>query len=294
MTKKNSMVVYSNNRFSVIIIILTITLSLLLLSCQRASAPDVLSLSSDYYSSESSKETSLHYSTSSVINSTEAQGSTRSVSLSTTKTGITSSHSAAPVTDSVFSEADQLYFKDCVFIGDSITTGIDLYGVTKSATVLADKGLNTSSAKLEIYKDDVRKIQPKYIYIMLGSNDIGHSGYLSADRFIGNYDKFVKELIKVSPGSKIYLQSVLPVTKNYERSHKSYKNEIIDSYNMRISQLAAENDVMYLNVNKVLKDENNDLRHNISPSEGMHITKQGYYIWLNYVLENSGVKAVTD
>jgi lysophospholipase L1-like esterase len=120
---------------------------------------------------------------------------------------------------------------------------------------------------------------------MLGSNDIGFAN-MTPDRLIANYDKFVKGIKDASPDSLIYLQSVFPVTKVYEAKRPAYTNETIDSYNERIRLMAADNNVLYLNVAEAVKDANNDLMQDLSPKEGMHIEKKGYYIWLEYVLSH--------
>lgn len=256
-------------RYSALLAVLLAVLSLFFAACNKASDGDDVTESSAEITSETTAEIT-----------TAAETTTAEI---TTEIGTTGNPPAATTAASIFSEADQLYFKDCVFIGDSITTGIELYGVTKDATVLADKGLNTTSVMK--YVSDVGKIKPKYIYIMLGSNDIGFAN-MTPDRLIANYDKFVKGVKDASPASVIFLQSVFPVTKAFEVKRPAYTNENIDGYNARISQMAAENGVRYLNVAEALKDENNDLRHEISPGEGMHIEKKGYYIWLQYVLDH--------
>ncbi len=268
MSCKSALTVFSKRKLSALLIVAFTLLSLLLVSCNKEPGQD--------------ENTS---SAAGITTQTTAEETTTEVTTAetTTESSVAGSTKPATTAASIFSEADQLYFKDTVFIGDSITTGIELYGVTKDATVLADKGLNTTSVMK--YVSDVGRIKPKYIYVMLGSNDIGFSG-MTPDKLIPNYDKFVKGIKEASPESIIYLQSVFPVTKKFEAERPAYTNEKIDSYNERIRQMAVDNNVLYLNVAEVLKDANNDLRQEISPGEGMHIVKQGYYIWLEYVLDH--------
>ncbi|MFR1480880.1 MAG: hypothetical protein ACLSB9_36975 [Hydrogeniiclostridium mannosilyticum] len=53
-----------------------------------------------------------------------------------------------PVTDS--------YFDDAVFIGDSISEGIELYGLMDNATIVAHTGLNPQTVLSPIKKKDER------------------------------------------------------------------------------------------------------------------------------------------
>lgn len=267
MSCKSALTVFSKRKISALLIVAFIMLSVLLVSCKKEPEPDENAVSTTETMQETTTEVTTEATTVEITTDSSVAGSTKPVTTAA----------------SVFSEADQLYFKDTVFIGDSITTGIELYGVTKDATVLADKGLNTTTVMK--YVGDVGRIKPKYIYVMLGSNDIGFAN-MTPDKLIPNYDKFVKGIKEASPESIIYLQSVFPVTKKFEAARPAYTNEIIDSYNERIRQMAADNNVLYLNVAEALKDANNDLRQEISPGEGMHIEKKGYYIWLEYVLNH--------
>lgn len=71
------------------------------------------------------------------------------------------------------------YFDDAMFVGDSITTGIELYEVMSNATVVAATGINLDNImtkkviELEgqelTIPEAMTHYHPKKIYIMLGA-----------------------------------------------------------------------------------------------------------------------------
>ena len=80
-------------------------------------------------------------------------------------------------------QVDDSYFDDAMFVGDSITTGIELYGVMPNATVVASTGINPNTIMTtpDIELADGSSVtilqamsayHPKKIYIMLGSNGV--------------------------------------------------------------------------------------------------------------------------
>ena len=73
------------------------------------------------------------------------------------------------------------YFDDAVFIGDSLTTGIQLYNILPDTTVLASVGININNiftnevisdgnGGQQTILDAAKDIQPAKIYTMLGTS----------------------------------------------------------------------------------------------------------------------------
>lgn len=185
-----------------------------------------------------------------------------------------------PVTDS--------YFDDAVFIGDSISEGIELYGLMDNSTIVAHTGLNPQTVLSPIKKKDgtvvdvfaeVKAAMPEKIYVMMGINGIA---WINEKSFINFYGQFLDRLISENPGSTIYVQSILPVTSSKEKSDSRYANSKINSYNEKLLQLAAEKKVRFVNVAEAFKDSNGYLPEDVSP-DGIHIVKNYYLKWFEYL-----------
>lgn len=183
------------------------------------------------------------------------------------------------------------YFDDALFVGDSITEGIKLYDVMSNATVLADTGVNLNSlyTKDSIELEDGSKVpileatqyyNPGKIYLMMGVNSL----LSDEETFRADYGRVVDTLMTQHPDAILYIQSILPVTADYEqRSDAVADNAKIDRYNEILKELAAEKGCYYLNVAEVFKDENGCLPTDASPKDGIHFGSSWYRKWFDYL-----------
>lgn len=180
------------------------------------------------------------------------------------------------------------YFSDAMFVGDSITTGIDLYGIIKGVPVVAYTGINTNTVLTsKVFRTNSGKItflqkmkqyKPKYIYIMLGTNGIH---FQSKTSFITGYSKFVDAVKKQHPDAIIYLQSILPVSAK-KSADKKFANSKINEYNALVQKLAKEKGVYYINVAEAFKDKNGNMP-SAATSDGIHFGPAYYKRWIEYL-----------
>lgn len=185
---------------------------------------------------------------------------------------------------------ENYYFNTAMFVGDSLTTGIDLYGVMNNTTVIAKTGINTNtiltSKAIKVsgvkvtFLEAMKRHNPKYIYIMLGSNGIH---FQSKSKLISGYSEFIDAVKKQHPKARIYIQSILPVTAKKQASNSAFANSKINDYNKSILELAAKKGVYYLNVAEALKDSKGNLSTTFDGGDGMHLNKKGYTVWIEYL-----------
>ncbi len=184
---------------------------------------------------------------------------------------------------------DNSFFSSAMFVGDSITTGIDLYSIIKGAPVVAYTGINTntvlsrqviktSQGKVTFLKQ-MAKYNPKHIYIMMGINGIA---FQSKSNLISGYSAFVDKVKAQHPNAIIYLQSILPVTAKKQNNDSRFANSKINDYNAAIANLAKEKGIYYLNVAEAFKDGSGNLPAAAS-SDGIHFGPAYYRRWIEYL-----------
>lgn len=192
------------------------------------------------------------------------------------------------------------YFNDAIFVGDSITEGIKLYDVMSNVTVLASTGVNLNSlyTKDAITLEDGSKVpileatahyDPGKIYLMMGVNSL----LSDEETFKTDYGRVIDTLVGQHPDAILYVQSILPVTADYEkRANAVADNAKIDRYNEILKELATEKGVYYLNVAEVFKDADGCLPNSASPKDGIHFGSSWYRTWFDY-LRTHGVTSFT-
>ena len=127
------------------------------------------------------------------------------------------------------------HYKNAMFIGDFVISGISGFGFASESQVIASNSM--TSDKLSEYMDQFVAGSPDSVYIMVGINDLNY-GSRSVDD-IYNYEKtFIEELKSKLPDTEVYVLSVLPISKRFESSSK-VKQTNIDALNSKFSDNAA-------------------------------------------------------
>lgn len=181
------------------------------------------------------------------------------------------------------------YFDDAAFIGNSRTQGLQLYTGLPNATFYATQGLmvdtffskkfvKAGGGKITI-PDAMKNQTFKKVYIMLGVNELG---WAYEKVFIQKYGEVVDKVKELQPDAKIYVQSILPVTKAKSDGDAIYNNTKISRYNELIEQMCREKGVTYLHVADAVGLDNGALPAG-SATDGVHLNREYCYKWLDYL-----------
>ena len=179
------------------------------------------------------------------------------------------------------------------FIGDSRTQGFLMYTGLKDVvdytyiglmvdTAVTKEFVKTNDGKKVTILQDMKTKNIDTVYIMLGVNELGWS---YDQVFVKYYGNLIDEIRKVKPNCKIYLQSIIPVTKEKSDSDDIYNNNNIRSYNELIKKLAQDKNVIYLDVANYLSDNNGNLPSSAS-TDGIHVNKEYCLKWYEYLKNN--------
>ena len=96
------------------------------------------------------------------------------------------------------------------------------------------------------------------------------------------YTKLVNKIKNASPDTKIILQSIYPVARNWEKT-KSINNERIRAANGWVQQVAEDCGIYYLDTISVLADEEGYLPEAYQNGDGIHLNANSCGIVLDYI-----------
>lgn len=161
---------------------------------------------------------------------------------------------------------------DIAFLGNSITQGSDFskYFPDKKIVTLGLGGDRIDGMTRRISL--VEAVNPKKLFIMGGINDLHRSG---AETVGKRYEELLKTIKSALPQTKIYTQSILPVSRRMTAKYSS--NEIIRKSNEQIKKLSEKYDCVYIDLYS-LYEENGYMREGIS-RDGVHLLPRAYDIW---------------
>lgn len=200
--------------------------------------------------------------------------------------------SSSTVTSSAKNDGTAVDLTNALFIGDSLTSGLSIYGDIQGDKIIFTNGLSissvlnkkiTTSGVSETIFETAASKKPKSIYIMLGANDIAMG--ISAEKYAKLYSDVIDKLKSASSDTKIYVESILPVTLKYSSKGTGITNEKIERYNAALKTLCTQKDIVFCDVASVLKDSDGTLLSNLS-SDGFHLNKTGYGKWVSYLKGN--------
>lgn len=184
-----------------------------------------------------------------------------------------------------FIQSGPEYFDDALFIGDSRTVGISLYGTLKNADYFCDKGLmvsridNSTVGSMTVW-DKLSKKQYSKIYVMLGINEIGND----IEGTTAKYRRFIDGIKESQKNAVIYLQANLHVASYAETQYIS--NERIDSLNANLQAMADNSKVYYIDVNPLFDDDYGALTADFT-SDGIHVLAKYYTTWCDWLCNNT-------
>ncbi len=207
----------------------------------------------------------------------------------------TSATTSTTTTASQGTSSDTSYFNNALFIGDSRTVGFYQYAPVEGAKYFARTSMSiynifnssksetgTGDASLEAY---LRNNKFSKIYILLGINEIGGS----IDAIVSEYVEVLAKIKQLQPGAKIIIQSNMHVSATKSANNpNSFNNKRIDELNTKLSKLADNRVVFYLDFTHVFDDENGNLRSDYT-SDGVHFYAKCYKEWRNWIVENGKI-----
>ena len=184
--------------------------------------------------------------------------------------------------------ADASYFDDAVFVGDSLTIGIQNFSGF-NAQFLCMGGLNTKNletAALPNGKSVLQSIKDREhlgkLYIMLGTNEVAFN---EMDSFMERYSQFIDKVREKFPDVIVYIESIMPVTKETSQT-TGIKNDRITIYNEALLKMAKEKQCYYVDVHSYFEGEDGYLPDNIG-SDGIHLGPVKYREMAQYLIAHA-------
>tara|TARA_B110000971_G_C19934684_1_gene465762 strand:+ start:210 stop:929 length:720 start_codon:yes stop_codon:yes gene_type:complete len=175
--------------------------------------------------------------------------------------------------DKIYS--NNIHKSDIVFLGNSITNGVDwneLLGLN-----ISNQGVGGETTEQMLKRiDNVLGEEPKHVFIMSGINDL-YKG-LSVNDIYKTYVELIELLIEnqIQP----IIQSTLFVSFT-ERNSKEINHQVT-LLNSKLLDYCNSNSVVFLNINELF-----EIGGQLNPKlsiDGVHLNSEGYLLWYNKLI----------
>jgi lysophospholipase L1-like esterase len=162
---------------------------------------------------------------------------------------------------------------EIVFLGNSITDNAEWAELFQDPNI-KNRGIGGDDTDGVLERlDEVIASKPAKIFIMIGTNDLA---YLKSVKHVeDNYVKIIDRLMKGTPDTKIYIQSILPTN---DKIHIHRKNTDIMEINQFLKKLAADKGLTYIDLYSVFVTPDNEFNSDYT-FDGLHPNGKAYLIW---------------
>ncbi len=170
---------------------------------------------------------------------------------------------------------------DLLMIGDSITHGWegrgkkvwDKYYAKRNALNLGFSGDRTEQVLWRFDHGEIDDIAPKAAVVMIGTNNTGHRQD-DPDETAAGVKAIVDQLGEKLPEMKVLVLAIFPRGAKADDGLR----KINDAINERLSKLADNKRVFYLDISDKFLEEDGTLPKSIMP-DLLHPNEEGYEIW---------------
>jgi len=189
--------------------------------------------------------------------------------------------------------ADDSFFDDAVFLGDSRTEGLQLFSGLKHGDFFWARGMTVFRADSEDYRpfeiggqklsmmEALALKQYAKVYIMLGVNELGYP----AESYESGLGALLDKVLELQPDAVVYLQIMPPLNDTVCRRSglASYINsENLAKFNEAVVRQAAEKRVVLLNTAEAYAGPDGQLPAELA-ADGCHFTSGAYGRWADYL-----------
>ncbi|MEW6494860.1 MAG: GDSL-type esterase/lipase family protein [Cyanobacteriota bacterium] len=162
---------------------------------------------------------------------------------------------------------------DIVFVGDSLTDFGEWQEFFRNVSI-KNRGLagDTTDGILSRI-DNIVESKPKKIFIMIGINEFLQNE--SVDEIANSYNLVLEKIKEKSPQTQVFIQSVLPLNKNF--ADPGINNKVIE-LNAKLKDLSQKNSYQYIDLFPSFLGSNNQLDEQYT-TDGLHLNGKGYLLW---------------
>ena len=180
--------------------------------------------------------------------------------------------------------------RDIIFLGNSITAEGKDWSSRLDNSIIRNRGIGGDTTDGVLARlGEIIDSNPTAVFLLIGINDLYNNTIEkpSESYIADNIINIAKKIKSNSSNTKVYIQTLLPISK--KKSYKYY-----DLYNQsikRINKIIIENQqkglYSVIDLHSLFVDNKGQLRSDLT-YDGLHLNEEGYLIWSNFV------KPITD
>ncbi|MBX2918603.1 MAG: family 20 glycosylhydrolase [Ferruginibacter sp.] len=170
---------------------------------------------------------------------------------------------------------------EIIFLGNSITDGAEWAQLFNDKRII-NQGISGDITAGIIHRlDAVVKRKPSKIFLLIGTNDLARG--ISADSVLKNIFLIANYIKQETPATKLFVQSILPVSDAFEKFKGHTKNTaLILQVNAQLKVNADARHFQYVDLFSSFVDEKGKLKKAFT-NDGLHLMGNAYLQWKHII-----------
>lgn len=160
--------------------------------------------------------------------------------------------------------------KNAVLLGDSRVLGFSVFHFLPQKRVLAEGGGTIN--KVAEYTSKIQKINPRYIFLSYGINDVGIGIWKTPADYAQAMHSVLKALHKKFPGVQIYVNSMLPAQPSAIEKSPAWAN--IPQYSAALKEMCEKYGYPFIDNDDIVSAHSN-----LYDTDGVHLQPDFYQYW---------------
>lgn len=193
-----------------------------------------------------------------------------------------------------FTNVDESYFTDALFIGDSRLQGFGMWSGLPATFYTAvgfqlynyetTKVVQTENGKVPIF-DAMPFDAFTKVYIKVGLNEMG---WANEEKFENLYAEVIAKIREREPRAIIYIHGLLPVTASKDAEGTAHNNVNITERNAALRDFAVSQKAYFVDAGQSVVGPDGCLPGEMT-SDGIHLKSQYMGMWKQYLMNNAVV-----
>jgi lysophospholipase L1-like esterase len=168
---------------------------------------------------------------------------------------------------------------DIVFLGDSLTESFDLHKHFERND-LRNRGMSGDITDQVIYRlEEITNAKPAKVFLMIGINDV-YQGY-EVNHIVSNIGIILGRFIDHCPGTKLYVQSILPINTAKLFADKAV-NTTIYQINLRLKEICDRQKITFIDIHPDFLNNKGEMTEAYT-YDGVHLSEEGYILWSDLI-----------
>ena len=186
--------------------------------------------------------------------------------------------------------SDPLNSGEIIFLGNSITAEGKDWSTRLNNSIIRNRGIGGDTTDGVLARSgEIIDSNPTAVFLLIGINDLYNNTIETpSENYIANNIINIAKKIKTSSvNNKIFIQTLLPISKKKSRKFYKLYNQSIKNINKIIIENQEKELYSVIDLYSIFVNNKGQLKNDLT-YDGLHLNKKGYEVWSKFI------KPITD